>query len=66
MATIQLNSKATALETHVDNKDSDYVRAVFEQVLTFVEAATVDQNNKIIGLEAKVRELEIEIFKLKG
>tara|TARA_Y100000401_G_C8241879_1_gene183474 strand:- start:375 stop:572 length:198 start_codon:yes stop_codon:yes gene_type:complete len=65
MALLQLNSKATALETKVGNNEADYIRAVFEQIMSFAEQNALEQNRKIIELEAKVQTLERTI-KLQG
>lgn len=66
MATEILNDKAKALEVDVPVKTAEYVKAVFEQT-NYNQLEWGSTNAHIIAqLQARVRELEIEVTNLKG
>ena len=61
-----LNDKAKALEVDVPVKTAEYVKAVFEQT-NYNQLEWGSTNAQIIAqLQARVRELEIEVTNLKG
>jgi len=66
MTTEILNDKAKALEVDVPVKTAEYVKAVFEQT-NYNQLEWGSTNAQIIAqLQARVRELEIEVTNLKG
>ena len=66
MTTEIINDKAKALEVDVPVKTAEYVKAVFEQT-NFNQNEWGSTNAQVIAqLQARVRQLEIEVANLKG
>tara|TARA_B100000212_G_scaffold8778_1_gene6550 strand:- start:1169 stop:1375 length:207 start_codon:yes stop_codon:yes gene_type:complete len=66
MTTEIINDKAKALEVDVPAKTAEYVKAVFEQT-NFNQNEWGSTNAQVIAqLQARVRQLEIEVANLKG
>jgi len=61
-----INSRAQAMEPSLDSSLVDYVHAVFEQVNRNQQDWGAQNAQLIAKLQARVRDLEVEVANLKG
>jgi len=66
MSTETINSRAKAMEPDLETGVVDYVHAVFEQVNRNQQDWGAQNAQLIAKLQARVRDLEIEVENLKG